>query len=131
MAQIASKLSLIAAPSLPAWPALPRWRVILWLGALTALAGVVAASYLASTGTRATASYSIQRLQAERDAWRTRNEQLRVELGKARSLTWVEHEAVGRLKMQKATGLTYLPMEEYAPAASPTVRPNTRTASSR
>ena len=128
MAQIATRL--IAAPSVP-FPALPRWRVILWLGALTALAGVVAASYLAYTGTRATASYSIQRLQAERDAWRTRNEQLRVELGKARSLTWVEHEAAGRLKMHKATSLTYLPIEDYAPAAtSPAAPSDSRAASS-
>ena len=128
MAQIATRL--IAPPSVPFLPALPRWRVILWLGALTALAGVVAASYLAYTGTRATASYSIQRLQAERDAWRTRNEQLRVELSKARSLTWIEHEAVARLKMHKATGLTYLQLDGYAPAAnSPAVPSDGRTAS--
>jgi hypothetical protein len=121
MAQIARRLTLPRWSGLPFAGGLPRWRVILWLGALAALAGVVAASYLASTGTRATASYSIQRLQAERDAWRTRNEQLRVELGKARSLTWVEHEAVSRVRMHKAASLTYLQMDDYAPsAAAPT-----------
>jgi hypothetical protein len=132
MAQIANELRIAPAGSVAFAPALPRWRVILWLGALTALAGVVAASYLAYTGTRATASYSIQRLQAERDSWRTRNEQLRVELGKARSLTWVEHEAVSRLKMHKAGALTYLPIDGYDPAASAPPVPGERdTARSR
>lgn len=118
MAQIAGELSAQPATQLLPRPALPAWRVVLWLGALTALAGVVAASYLAYTGSVATATYSIQRLEAERDAWRTRNDQLRVELGKVRSLTWVEHEAVSRLRMQKAPDAVYLPIDGYTPPAA-------------
>ena len=115
MAQMVGEMVAAPSPSVPFRAALPRWRVVLWLGALTALVAVVAASYLAYTGSVATASYSIQRLQAERDAWRIKNEQLRVELGKARSLTWIEHEAVTRLKMHKSGGAIYLPIEGYAP----------------
>jgi hypothetical protein len=59
---------------------------------------------VASTG------YDIQRLQVERDDWQLRNEQLRLELAKRRSLTWIEAEATGRLGMVRAepTALTYL-----------------------
>ena len=88
-------------------------------GALLALiVGAIAALYLSYIDSVATSGYGIKRLQTERDAWRTRNDQLRVELGKARSLTWVEHEAVGRLKMQRATGLTYLKLDEPGPAVA-------------
>jgi hypothetical protein len=91
---------------------------MLWLVALTILVGCLAASWLAYVGSVSTSSYNIQRLRAERDAWRIRNEQLRVELAKARSLTWVEHEAVSRLGMQKAGQLTYLELEPSSAQAS-------------
>lgn len=119
MAQVTGDLIAPPAPRLFFRSPLPTWRVVLWLGALTALVGVVAASYLAYTGSVATATYSIQRLEAERGLWRSRNEQLRFELGKVRSLTWVEHEAVSRLKMQKAPSATYLPIDGYTPPPDP------------
>ena len=53
-----------------------------------------------------------------------RNAQLRVELAKVRSLTWVEHEAVSRLKMQKPGQLTYLKLDAVAPAAAEPARPS-------
>lgn len=118
MAQIASEIRVVPAPTVPFNTALPRWRVLLWGTLLTLVVGAIAALYLSYIGSVATSGYGIQRLQAERDAWRTRNDQLRVELGKARSLTWVEHEAVGRLKMQRATGLTYLKLDEPGPAVA-------------
>jgi hypothetical protein len=66
--------------------------------------------YLLQTSGVATVGYDIQHLQVERDDWQLRNEQLRLELAKRRSLTWIESEAVGRLDMVRAepTALTYL-----------------------
>jgi hypothetical protein len=104
----------VAAPPLTAagrLPAIPRLRFVLWLAVLTAVAGVVAASSLAHSAGIQTSVYNLHRLRAEHNLWQTRNEQLKVELAKARSLTWVEHEAVSRLGMQKAAELTYLPVE--------------------
>lgn len=115
MAQIAAELSASPAPRLGFRASLPTWRIVLWLGAMTALAGVVAASYLAYTGSVATATYAIQRLEIERDLWRTRNDQLRAELSKQRSLTWVEHQAASRLGMRKADPPIYLPIDGYTP----------------
>ena len=118
MAQIAGELVVRPLPGVPALPTLPRWRMVAWLAALTVVVGLTAASYLAYTASVATSSYSIQRLRTERDAWRVRNEQLRVELAKARSLTWVEHDAVTRLKMHKAGLPTYLRVEPVSAQAS-------------
>jgi hypothetical protein len=128
LAQIAGELVAKPLPRVPALPALPRWRMVVWLAALTVVVGLTAASYLAYTASFHTSIYSIQRMRAERDAWRVRNEQLRVELAKARSLSWVEHEAVTRLKMHKAGQLTYLPVD---PQSMQTSGPSARTAGSR
>jgi cell division protein FtsL len=92
-----------------------RSRTALCLTVCVLLTGLVAATYLAHSGSVATSSYSLQRLRAERDSWRARNEQLRLELAKARSLTWVEHEAVTRLDMKRPGQLTYLKVESNVP----------------
>lgn len=120
MAQTASHLVANPVHSLPRVPALGHTRFLIWLAALTVLVGVIAASYLAYTATVSTTSYNVQRLTAERAAWQARNDQLRVELAKVRSLAFVEHEALGRLGMRKATQVTYLPIDPRsvpAPAA--------------
>ena len=86
---------------------------------------MLAATWLWYTGSIATSTYDIQRLRTERAAWQTKNEQLRVELARVRSLTWVEHEAVSRLQMQKAPPPVYLsldgaqPVRPDAPLAAP------------
>jgi cell division protein FtsL len=120
MAQIAGELRAAPVASVPLPSTLPRLTLLVWFTALTLLVGVVAASYLAYTGHIARANYDVQRLQAEREQWRMRNEQLRVELAKVRSLTWVEHEAVTRLKMQRPGQLIYLqlPPEPVATAVA-------------
>jgi hypothetical protein len=73
-------------------------------------ASLVALMYLLQTSGVASTGYEIQRLQGERDDWQLRNEQLRLELAKRQSLTWIESEATGRLGMVRAepTALTYL-----------------------
>lgn len=114
MAQLARELTVAPLSGIPIAPVLPRLRVLLWLAALVTVVGLIAASSLFSTASRATTGYSIQRLRAERDEWQMRNDQLRVELAKLQSLTYVEHEAVTRLKMEKPARLIYLTVDPTA-----------------
>jgi hypothetical protein len=91
-------------------PVLGRLWATAWLPSILVAACLVSLMYLLQTSGIATAGYDIQRLQVERDDWQLRNEQLRLELAKRRSLTWIESEATGRLGMVRAepTALTYL-----------------------
>jgi len=81
-----------------------------WLPSILLAGCLVALMYLLQTSRVATTGYDVQRLQVERDTWQLRNEQLRFELAKRRSLTWIEAEATGRLGMVRPepTALTYL-----------------------
>jgi hypothetical protein len=91
-------------------PLLGRLRAAAWLPTILLAASLVALVYLLQASGVATIGYDIQRLQSERDDWQLRNEQLRLELAKRRSLTWVEAEATGRLGMVRPepTALTYI-----------------------
>ena len=91
-------------------PFLGRLRARAWLPSVLLAACLVSLMYLLQTSGVATTGYDIQRLQVERDDWQLRNEQLRLELAKRRSLTWIEAEATGRLGMVRAepTAVTYL-----------------------
>jgi hypothetical protein len=91
-------------------PVLGRLRAAAWWPTLLLAGCLVALVYLVQTSGVATTGYDIQRLQGERAEWQLRNEQLRLELAKRRSLTWVEAEATGRLGMQRPDGgsTTYL-----------------------
>src|SRR5829696_1937141 len=66
------------------------------------LLGLAPPAYLLQTGGALTTGYEIQKLERERTVWLNRNQQLEVEIARARSLAWVEHEAVHRLGMQRA-----------------------------
>jgi hypothetical protein len=81
-----------------------------WLPTVLVAALLVALMYLVQASGIATTGYDIQHLQAERDDWQLRNEQLRLELAKRQSLTWIDSEATGRLGMVRAapTALTYV-----------------------
>jgi cell division protein FtsL len=81
-----------------------------WLPLVLIAGCVVAVMYLQQTSRVATVGYDIQRLQVERDDWQLKNEQLRLELAKRQSLTWIEAQATGRLGMVRAepTALAYL-----------------------
>ena len=108
----------------PARPGPSSWlRARLRLGrprlvtvVLIALVASAPPAYLAQTGGALTTGYNIQRLQAERNSWKVRNQQLEVELAKARSLAWIEAEAVNRLGMQKPTQQTVIHVDVPPPA---------------
>ena len=70
--------------------------------AILLLLGMAPPAYLLQTGGALTTGYEIQKLERERTVWLNRNQQLEVEIARARSLAWVEHEAVNRLGMQRA-----------------------------
>jgi hypothetical protein len=91
-------------------PVLGRLWATAWLPSVLLAGCLVALMYLLQTSGVATVGYDIQHLQVERDDWQLRNEQLRLELAKRRSLTWIESEAIGRLGMVRAepTALAYL-----------------------
>lgn len=69
--------------------------------AIVVLLGMAPPAYLLQTGGALTTGYEIQKLERERTVWLNRNQQLEVEIARARSLAWVEHEAVHRLGMQR------------------------------
>lgn len=95
----------------------------------TLLVGIIAIAYLSQASGLATTGYDIHRLQQERDAWRLRNEQLRLELAKARSLAWIEAQATSRLGMRPAQNAQYVtvaPLDKKVAASNP---PDSRPAS--
>jgi hypothetical protein len=91
-------------------PIVGRLWATAWLPSILLAACLVALMYLLQTSGIATTGYDIQHLQAERDDWQLRNEQLQLELAKRQSLTWIDSEATGRLGMVKPqpTALTYV-----------------------
>jgi cell division protein FtsL len=80
-------------------PVIGRIKASAWLPTVLLAVCAVALVYLVETSGVATTGYDIQRLQAERGDWQLRNEQLKLELAKLHSLSWVQAEAVGRLGM--------------------------------
>ena len=88
-----------------------------WVPLVILTTGLVLLLYSMQLGSMTTSGYDLQRLQAERNEWRQRNEQLQLEMAKFQSLAWIEVEAVRRLGMEKAARVTYLEMTPPAPAA--------------
>ncbi len=92
----------------PASGSLRSGRLML---AILILLGLAPPAYLLQTGGALTTGYEIQKLERERTGWLNRNQQLEVEIARARSLIWVEHEAVHRLGMQRPTQTAVVRME--------------------
>jgi len=80
-------------------------------------------TYLAQTSGAVATGYTIQRLQGERDAWKLKNQQLELEVAKARSLAWVEAEAVNRLGMQRPAQQTVVAVDVMPPKVASEARP--------
>ena len=96
-----------------AGPAIRRPGRLLLLVVL--LLGLAPPAYLLQTGGALTTGYEIQKLERERTAWLNRNQQLEVEIARARSLAWVEHEAVTRLQMQRPAQTVVVAMDAPVP----------------
>ena len=77
-------------------------------------------AYLLQTGGALTTGYEIQKLERERAAWLNRNQQLEVEIARARSLAWVEHEAIYRLGMQRPTQAMVIQVDAPVPSRAET-----------
>ena len=105
-------------------------RFATWLPLASVLAGIASLFYLTQTSEVATTGYSIQELQVEESRWELRNEQLSLELDKARSLASVEAEATNRLKMVRPKDVIYLQIQpsDATERSSPASRGEARSA---
>jgi hypothetical protein len=79
-----------------------------WPPLVVVLLGIASLFYLAQTSDLANTGYSIQGLRAEQDNWRMRNEQLSLELSKAKALSVIQAQATTRLLMVPATNVVFL-----------------------
>jgi hypothetical protein len=70
--------------------------------------------YLVQMSSVSIAGYDLERLEEERQLWRSRNQQLEVELAKRRSLAWAEVQAVERLGMTRAERPIFIPASPSA-----------------
>lgn len=73
-----------------------------WIPLAGILIGIASLLYLAQTSDVANIGYSIQDLQVQESNWEMRNEQLSLQLDKARALSGIEAQAKGRLLMVPA-----------------------------
>ena len=98
-------------------PGRPRRRRprLIWV-VLVALVALAPPAHLAQTSGVLATAYTIQRLQGERNAWQVKNQQLELELAKARSLAWIESEAVHRLGMQRPSQQSVIAMDVTVPS---------------
>ncbi|MDP8925163.1 MAG: hypothetical protein M3O34_20150 [Chloroflexota bacterium] len=94
---------------------LGRHRGLILAGLL--FVGLAPPAYLLQTGNALSTGYTIQRLQAERTQWIVKNEQLTAEIARARSLAWVESEAVNRLRMQRSAEQILVRVDVPPPSA--------------
>ena len=79
-----------------------------WIPLVGVLLGIASLFYVAQTGEVAVAGYDIQALQSELDDWQMRNEQLSLDLARARALPAIEAQATGRLLMVPARDPIFL-----------------------
>jgi hypothetical protein len=88
--------------------------------AILVLLGMAPPAYLLQTGGALTTGYEIQKLERERTAWLNRNQQLEVELARARSLAWIEHEAVHQMGMQRPPSAVVIRVDTPVPTHTET-----------
>ncbi len=103
------------------------WTVFSWIGVALLLGTGAFSLYLIQVSSVATAGYEGQRLEAERQGWLARNEQLELELAKRRSLAWVEDQAVHRLGMVRVDRPTYVTVVAPWPPAVAAGSPSATT----
>ncbi|MGE5618638.1 MAG: FtsB family cell division protein [Sphingomonadaceae bacterium] len=105
-------------------------RLAPWLPLASVLLGIVSLFYLAQTSDLTTTGYSIQELRQEESDWKLRNEQLALEVAKAKSLATVEEQATTRLLMVRPKEVVYLQVQtdNRIARATPASRGETRAA---
>lgn len=86
----------------------PSERVIPWASASLLFVTAVLNFYIFQVSIVATSSYELQRIERELESWRAKNEQLKLELARARSLNWVEFQAIDRLGMARGEAAFYI-----------------------
>jgi hypothetical protein len=103
---------------------------ITWLLLASVLAGIASLFYLTQTSEVATTGYSIQELNQEESTWKLRNEQLSLDVARARSLAAVETEATTRMLMTRPKTVVYLQPKSTQPPdrPSPASRGDARSA---
>ncbi len=79
-----------------------------WIPLAGILIGIASLLYLAQTSEVANTGYSIQDLQLQESNWEMRNEQLTLQLDKARALPGIQAQATGRLGMVPANNPIFL-----------------------
>lgn len=99
-------------------------QIAAWVPLVAVLLGIIGLFYLAQASDVTAMGYSIQELQVEEANWKLKNEQLRLELSRAKSLTVIEKEAATRLLMVPSKGNLYLkaPAPEQARRVSLSAR---------
>ena len=123
----------VSEPASPSRPTPQRGKAWVPLGILVVGLGLLL--YSMQLGNVTTSGYDKQRLEAERNEWRQRNEQLLLELAKVQSLAWIEVEATQRLGMRRAERVTYLEVSPPEPpdaggqGSAPTVEGRTTSTS--
>jgi len=85
-----------------------------WLPLVGVLLGLASLFYVAQTGDVAVTGYNIQEMQAEVSDWQMKNQQVSLELSRAKALARIETEAKGRMAMVPARDAVFL----KAPAAN-------------
>ncbi len=108
VAQVAPQIIAFPRREPLATPRLSSSGVGAWLPLASILVGIITLFYLAQTSELTTTGYSIQELKIQESNWKQRNEQLGLELARARSLAAVDAEATGRLLMARPKTTVYL-----------------------
>lgn len=93
--------------------------VPLLLGLALTLVALLSLLYLSQTSSVAISGYDIQELEARRNQWEYRNEQLRLQIAQTKSLDRVEREAAQRLSMGAPTRVVFVQQPPPVTAAPP------------
>ncbi|MGI5835494.1 MAG: FtsB family cell division protein [Chloroflexota bacterium] len=128
MAQFTTQFIALSRRKAAARSGLDSSMLLTWLPLVSILMGIVCLFHLVQTSEVTSTGYNIQELQVEEANWKVRNEQLALEVAKAKSLTAIEEEAINRLGMVRPNETVYLqPSNEVlAMRASPSSRGDVR-----
>lgn len=103
---------------------------VAWIPLAGLIAGILGVFYLAQTSELTNTGYSRQEAVSAEGDWRLRNEQLSLEIARARSLSTIEAEATKRLLMVPPKDAVYLRVSamDIMPRATPASRGDARSA---